>query len=100
MNIPDSFQLGAHTITVLKNVKLADGTYGEWFEATKTIKLRPIKKAWGPHFADQVFLHEVAHAVLEFIGRKELSEDEGFVDSISEAVLQIILTMKGEEDDA
>jgi hypothetical protein len=96
MKIPYEFNLGAHKITVRKNLRLKD-CYGEWFTYKKEIQLARPKKDWSEFFAFQVFVHEAVHAVLETMGRQDLSENEAFVDGLSEAITQVILTSKFEE---
>ena len=91
--IPNSFQLGAHVIKVQKDAKMKDA-YGEWYEQKKLIKLAKSKQDWSEHFALQVFWHEACHAILEHIGRGDLSQDEHFVDGLSEALTQLALTRK------
>ena len=91
--IPDSFQLGAHTIKVQRDAKMKDA-YGLWYEQKKLIKLAKSKPDWSEHFALQVFWHEACHAILEHIGRGDLSQDEHFVDGLSEALTQLALTRK------
>ena len=94
MNIPDSFQLGAHTISVVKNVPLKEA-WGEWNNETKTIRLRKPSRRNPESFYYQTFMHEVVHAVLDTMGREELSKDEGLVDAFSEYLAQAILSSKG-----
>lgn len=94
MNIPDSFQLGAHTISVLKNVPLKEA-WGEWNNETKIIRLRKPSRRNPESFYYQTFMHEVVHAVLDTMGREELSKDEGLVDALSEYLAQAILSSKG-----
>lgn len=93
MKIPDGFQLGAHKITVRKNLRMKN-CYGEWFTHKKEIHLARPKKDWSEFFAFQVFIHEAVHAVLETMGRQDLSENEAFVDGLSEAITQVLLTSK------
>lgn len=96
MRIPARFSIGVHTIKVRKNVRLKDA-HGEWRQEEKTICLAKPKKEWSEHFYAQVFAHEVAHCILDHMGRPDLSENEGFVDGVSEAVLQMMLTMEFED---
>lgn len=97
MKIPISFVLGAHTIKVLSNRRMKD-CYGEWFTYKKEIHLAKPKKDWSEFFAFQVFVHEAVHAGLETMGRNDLSENEAFVDGLSEIITQAILTAKYKED--
>jgi hypothetical protein len=39
---------------------------------------------------EQALFHELVHAMLEEIGAKELSEDEGFVDSFSKQIFSLL----------
>lgn len=94
MNIPDSFQLGAHTISVVKNVPLKEA-WGEWNNETKTIRLRKPSRRNPESFYYQTFMHEVVHAVLDTMGREELSKDEGLVDAFSEYLAQAVLSSTG-----
>ena len=96
MKIPTQFKLGVHTITVKKGVRLKDA-HGEWRQEEKMICLAKPRKEWSEHFYAQVFAHEVAHCVLDHMGRPDLSENEGFVDGISKAVLQIMATLEFNE---
>jgi hypothetical protein len=94
MFIPDKFQLGAHTVSVLKDVPLKEA-WGEWNNETKTMRLRKPSKRNPDTFYYQTFVHELVHAVLDTMGREELSKDEGFVDAFSEYLAQTILSSKG-----
>lgn len=96
MRIPDEFQVGVHTVKVLKNRRLKDA-YGLWYTAQKEVQLARPKKDWSKFFSFQVFVHEAVHAVLETMGRQDLSENEAFVDGLSEAITQVILTAKFKE---
>lgn len=89
--IPNSFQLGAHTITVQKNARTKDA-YGLWHEQKKLIQLAKPRADWSEHFALQVFWHEACHAILEYMGRGDLSQQEHFVDGLSEALTQLQLS--------
>ena len=94
MLIPDKFQLGAHTISVAKNVPLKEA-WGEWNNETKAIRLRKPSKRNPDSFYHQTFIHELVHAVLDTMGKEELSKDEPFVDGLSEMITQAILTSEG-----
>lgn len=43
---------------------------------------------------EATFLHELTHAILFTLGYNELSEDERFVEQISQAIYQVIKTSK------
>ena len=93
MKIPHSFHLGAHEIKVQHVPRLKDA-YGMWHEQKKLIQLVKPKPDWSDNFALQVFWHEAVHAMLEHMGRGDLSEQEHFVDGLSEALTQIHLSMR------
>lgn len=94
MQIPDKFQLGAHTILVSKNVPLKEA-WGEWNNETKNLRLRKPSKRNPDTFYYQTFVHELVHAILDTMGREELSRDAGFVDAFSEYLAQAFLTSEG-----
>lgn len=93
VKIPDSFCLGAHKVTVQKGVRLKDA-YGMWHDQKKLIQLAKPKADWGEHFALMVFFHELTHAMLEHMGRGDLSEQEHFVDGLSECLTQFHMTQE------
>ena len=93
VKIPDSFKLGAHTIKVEKGARLKDA-HGQWHDHKKLIQLAKPKADWGEHFALMVFFHELTHAMLEHMGRGDLSQEEHFVDGLSECLTQFYLTQE------
>ena len=94
MLIPDSFHLGSHIVKVVKDVPLKDA-WGEWDSEKKTIRLRKAASKNPQSFYVHTFLHEVVHAMLDTIGKHELSKDESFVDALSEVLAQVISTSEG-----
>jgi Zn-dependent peptidase ImmA (M78 family) len=94
MQIPTSFQLGAHLIKVQKDVPLKEA-WGEWNNERKLLRLRKKSKQNPESFYYQTFTHELVHAILDTMGREELSRDEGFVDAFSEYLAQAFLTSEG-----
>jgi hypothetical protein len=97
MFIPDKFQLGAHTVSVLKDVPLKEA-WGEWNNETKTMRLRKPSKRNPDTFYYQTFVHELVHAVLDTMGREELSKDESFVDGLSEMLTQAVISSEYPKD--
>jgi hypothetical protein len=96
--IPSSFQIANRSYTVryasatelkTKGWKGSDGVHsGERAE----IILRPgLHKEYEWH----TFLHELVHAMLEALGRDDLSKDEMFVDILGGAIHQFLKTRKG-----
>ena len=94
MLIPDSFELGSHIVQVSKGVPLTNA-WGEWHNERKKVRLRKKSRNNPDSFYYQTFVHELVHAILDTMGREELSLDEGFVDAFSEYLTQIILTSNG-----
>lgn len=97
MKIPKKFNLGSHVVHVHKNVQLKEA-WGEWNNERKVIRLRKPSKNNPTTFYYQTFLHEIVHAVLDTMGREELSRDESFVDGLSEALTQVFTTAEYDED--
>ena len=93
MKIPDSFCLGAHRVNVQKNVRLKDA-HGMWHDEKKLIQLAKPKADWGENFALMVFFHELTHAMLEYMGRADLSAQEHFVDGLAECLTQFHMTQE------
>lgn len=94
MLIPTKFQLGAHTVTVKKDVSLQEA-WGDWNNERKIMRLRKPSRNNPDTFYYQTFTHELVHAILDTMGKEELSKDEGFVDAFSEYLAQAILTSEG-----
>jgi hypothetical protein len=92
MIIPDKFSIAGHTVTVKKNARLPSDTHGLWINSKKTIKLAKFPKGTAQSYIYQVYFHELVHCLCDTIGRTELGEDEGFVDAMSEALMQALLT--------
>lgn len=95
MKIPARFNLGSHIVAVQQNVPLKEA-WGEWNNERKMIRLRKPSKNNPDSFYYQTFMHELVHAVLDTMGREELSRDESFVDGLSETLTQVILTAEYE----
>ena len=100
MKIPKSFQIFGHTISVAwQPTLLSDQSFvGQARHRTNEILLQPVVE--GVKFPrtciEQNYLHEVVHTILEKLQRQELSDDEVFVDTLAQALHQIMITSKGE----
>jgi hypothetical protein len=90
--IPKKFNLLGYTWTVKIHdgpVEAPDGDKCSGFcdYETCTIALDGSMK---PEALWHAYLHEITHAVLNAIGREKLNNDEGFVDSFSGALAQVL----------
>lgn len=94
MHIPTKFHLGGHVVEVKRDVPLKEA-WGEWNNERKVLRLRRPSKNNPESFYYQTFVHELVHAILDTMGREELSNNEGFVDAFSEYLTQAILTSEG-----
>jgi Zn-dependent peptidase ImmA (M78 family) len=95
--IPQKFSLGGLDYKVETTDFLNDGKdYGLWNGVTCTISLanRVGADIVSPERKQQTFYHELVHAVLNFIGKEELNNDESFVDSFAEGLYHAIKTME------
>lgn len=94
MRIPSSFRLMGHTIKVelIPPIKWRRKEAIGWFDP-KTLSIEVLKR---PGTAtEQVFLHEVMHAVFYALN-SELYENEELVDQIGGLLHQVIKTAKYE----
>ena len=90
--IPKTFQLFGHTFKVVQPPKVdAQKSLGECNSSTNIIKLRRSLKK---ESKEQVYLHELVHAILDSLSYDELSDDEVFVDQFSKALHQILKSSK------
>lgn len=92
MRIPTKFRVAGHTVTVVRNARLPADTHGLWENAKKRIRLTKFEPGTAESYKQQVFMHELVHCLCDTIGRADLSENEGFVDAMSEALLQVLTT--------
>lgn len=94
VTIPKTFQLlGREYKVKQENRVTVDGesVCGYCMSTDGIIKIRKnLKKDLKEH----TFLHEITHAILDSLGHTELSANEGFVDSFSGALYQVLKTAK------
>ena len=88
-DIPKYFSLGGLDYQVEIKEFVADGkNYGEWNGATCTLSIA--QKVGADKVASdrkaQTFYHELVHAILDFISREDLNNDECFVNSFAQAL--------------
>ena len=89
----ESFVIMGHTIGV-KYGRVPRAAWAYWRPDHKEIVLSPrIKKMPQSHIM-HTLCHEVTHAMLDTIGREDLSQDEAFVDLLSNAIFQVLTTVK------
>ena len=99
--IPTSFMLGAHIHTVRtdENLYEADGNrnIGQFDQTRQTIKIQTPCRGFDPTPATTAgtYYHELAHAILHHLDRKELDEDERLVEALGRALHQIDATKAG-----
>ncbi len=96
--IPKTFQLLGHTIRVVVRDDLWEmaEAHGRWIKHKHLIELqRPnAQNGMTNSFLVQTFWHEVMHAILDNIGKENLSDDEQFVDQMGQIVHQVLKTKR------
>lgn len=95
--IPSKFSLGGLNYEVKITPELNNGEdYGEWDGAGCVITIA--ESARLDHLSrermEQVFCHELTHAILNFIGNEKLNDNEVFVDTFAQGLYQAIKTME------
>ncbi len=75
-----------------KNLYQNKGVYGRFIPNELKIELQDFQDH-REVITEQSFLHEVMHLVLRSVGEWELSDNEKFVETISQAVHQILKSM-------
>lgn len=88
--IPNSFLLGGHKITVHVNSEVAFDKSGEWIVTNNTIRLWP--KGNSRNFMLQTFLHELCHAIEDIFGTHP--DEEKRVDMMAQGLMQFAKTAK------
>ena len=87
--IPKSFRLMGHTITVkIVSEKdwADDDTVGFWNSQNGTIS---VLAGIGDQRTQQIFCHELVHAILHNMGETDLNENEKFVDVFGSLLHQV-----------
>ena len=94
MNIPSSFQMAGHKITVRMVAGLCrnHGCVGMCVYEQNEIMLDP---DGAQSRIEHAFLHEVAHMVHHVLGENEKAEDERYMDSLSAMLHQFLVTQDG-----
>lgn len=88
-----SFEIMGHRIDI-RYGRVPATAWAMYVPDKKVILMSPrIKKMPKSHF-DHTLYHEITHCVLDYCGLEELNEDETKVDLISNAVYQLVSTIK------
>ena len=93
MKIPKTIKLFGRTIKikVVAKVNKEFDHLGEYLHDDGIIK---IKRGLSQEDTEQVYLHELTHAILLSLGKDSLSDDEPFVDTFASLLHQSIKTAK------
>lgn len=96
MVIPKSFNIFGQTIRVKwrKTLLKKEKAWGLWDANSNTIFLQVPGKGieLSKEQLEQTFMHEVLHACLDILNYEQLSENENFIDRLSNALHQVIVT--------
>lgn len=93
-----SFEIMGHRIEI-RYGRVPASDWAVYIPDKKAILVSPrIKKMPKSHF-DHTLYHEITHCVLDYCGLEELNEDETKVDLISNAVYQIVSTIRFDATD-
>lgn len=89
----DSFEIMGHRIRV-RYGRVPKEAWAWYKSDDKEIVVSPrIKKMPVSHY-HHTLCHEITHAILDHIGRADLNSDESFVDLLSNAIYQVVTTIK------
>ena len=89
----DSFEIMGHKIKV-KYGRVPKEAWAWWRPDQKEIVVSPRIKKMPVSHLHHTLCHEITHALLDTIGREDLSQDEAFVDLLSNAMYQVVTTIK------
>ncbi|MBT8450108.1 MAG: hypothetical protein KJO69_10485 [Gammaproteobacteria bacterium] len=87
LRIPSKFKLYNHTVKVEDHSLRDAGKYGDWDQDTNTIRL--FTNGVCDDVIIHTYYHELAHAMLDVIGRGDLSGDEPLVDQLGGLLAQL-----------
>jgi hypothetical protein len=93
--IPVSFQLAGHTIkvSIVPAAKWKHGADCDGIWLPNTYQIHIHGRCKGTH-RQQVFVHEMTHALLDVAGHDDLSRNEQFVDRIAQLLTQALTTFE------
>ena len=92
--IPKSFQIMGHKIRVKVTDSFDSDRVGEWNPKTCTIKLKPQLSS----LQEQTYYHELVHCILDHLSYDTESENEQFVDAVSQCLYQALKTSRGSHE--
>lgn len=96
--IPKSFKIFGQTIKVQlsKTLHKEEQAVGLWLSNENKIKLQVSTKEYPvkEENIEQTFYHELVHCILDKTGHNDLSENEEFVERFSQALHQVLKTLK------
>jgi len=92
MRIPYRFEVLGRTIRVTRSRKVNLDAFGEYNSERDTITI--YRTARTPELQAHTFCHELMHVLLEAAGRPDLSDDEGFVDTMGGLLHQALSTAR------
>lgn len=101
--IPSSFELGPHTIKVVKATEremgdlfpaYKDPPYGMTVYGEFTIYVQKVTRRFPAKLQQHTFWHEYFHMILHCAARDRLATDEVLVDTLGALQLQAFQTMK------
>lgn len=96
-NIPKAFTLGGvkHVVEIQQMVG-HEGDFGQYDPVTKVIQIAQTCSGRGvpQSFQQQIFLHELVHAILNTMRKDDLYDDESFVNTFASFLNEAINTME------
>lgn len=107
VEIPDEFDILGYRILVKKVPNVyeipdksvqEENTLGAYLDQYKTIYL--VTNSSSEESLKHVFFHEFGHCIMAHIGREDLDEDEGFLDSLGACFHQYLKTFKKARKDS
>ena len=95
MNIPSKFTLISRRYKVVDDREIdLDGKWGLCIPGRAIIKLAPEGSGFSEEARGQTFCHELVHAILFAMNKRELFEDEEFVDLFGSLLHQFLETAR------
>lgn len=90
--IPQTIQIGGQTIEIRLDEDIEGGVLGESVVAAGLIKIAKRSKGYEQSDTSKfnTFVHECTHAILDTMGRTDLSQDETFVCSFGGFATELI----------
>ena len=96
-NIPKAFTLGGvEHVVEIQQVVGYEQDFGQYDPVRKVIQISQTCRGRGvpQSFQQQIFLHELVHAILNTMSKDGLNDDESFVNTFASFLNEAINTMK------